>query len=419
MPPATATSRSPARTAWSTMPAARRPEAQTLLTVSEETSFGIPPLICAWREGICPCPACSTWPKTTCWTCSGPTSARSSAAAMAVPPRSVASRLARPPPSLPKGVRAAPRMTVLGIADSLARWGARNDIHARRRRPRHRRSLAVLRLPPMRAISVSTRAGEPADTAADTRVVGLFEGETLPDPALQALVELGEARPGLKKVAVTHEGAPGGGQRRVLIAGLGKRERAGRRARAGRGGGRRRARARARRRVALVGAARRRGRRRGARRGHAAASSTRSTASSPPRATTRAASSRSSSPATASRPTRSSGRAWPRDAANRARDLQNLPANVATPAFLADRATEIADEHEALELELLDRDAIVARGMGAFAAVAQGSDVEPRLIVLRYRPTGARGPAPRLRRQGRDLRHRRHLDQARLARCTR
>jgi hypothetical protein len=54
MPPATATSRSPARTAWSTIPAERRPEAQTLLTVSLDTSFGIPALICAWRLGIWP-----------------------------------------------------------------------------------------------------------------------------------------------------------------------------------------------------------------------------------------------------------------------------------------------------------------------------------------------------------------------------
>ena len=60
-------------------------------------------------------------------------------------------------------------------------------------------------------------------------------------------------------------------------------------------------------------------------------------------------------------------------AANAARDLQNLPGNVATPTFLAERAREIADEHEALEVELLDREAIVERGMGAFAAVAQGS----------------------------------------------
>ena len=51
---------------WSSRPAARMPDAQTLLIVSEETSFGIPALICAWREGIWPWPACSTWPMTTC-----------------------------------------------------------------------------------------------------------------------------------------------------------------------------------------------------------------------------------------------------------------------------------------------------------------------------------------------------------------
>ena len=76
----------------------------------------------------------------------------------------------------------------------------------------------------MPEIAVTVRPGPPEDTAADTRVLGLFEGEHLPEPELQKLVELGEAKPGLRKVAVAHEEAPGGGQRRVLIAGLGKRE---------------------------------------------------------------------------------------------------------------------------------------------------------------------------------------------------
>src|SRR5687767_14476095 len=76
----------------------------------------------------------------------------------------------------------------------------------------------------MSATAVSARSGAPEETAADTRVIGIFEGDALADPALQRLVELGEAKPGLKKVAVAHEDAPGGGQRRVLIAGLGKRD---------------------------------------------------------------------------------------------------------------------------------------------------------------------------------------------------
>src|SRR4051812_40102156 len=56
-----------------------------------------------------------TWPMITCSTWSGETSARSSAHSMTLPPRSVASREDRPPPSLPIGVRAAERMTVLGM----------------------------------------------------------------------------------------------------------------------------------------------------------------------------------------------------------------------------------------------------------------------------------------------------------------
>ena len=91
----------------------------------------------------------------------------------------------------------------------------------------------------MAPITVSARSGPAEDTAADTRVVGVFEDEKLADPALQRLIDLGEAKRALKKVAVAHEDAPGGGQRRVLIAGLGKRERVRRRAGArGRGRGR-------------------------------------------------------------------------------------------------------------------------------------------------------------------------------------
>src|SRR2546430_15892973 len=75
----------------------------------------------------------------------------------------------------------------------------------------------------MAPLAVRARAGAPNETDADTRAVGVFEGETLEDPALQALVESGEAKPAAKKVAVAHEAA-GGGSRRGLPGGLGKRE---------------------------------------------------------------------------------------------------------------------------------------------------------------------------------------------------
>ena len=77
------------------------------------------------------------------------------------------------------------------------------------------------------------------------------------------------------------------------------------------------------------------------------------------------------------------------EAQNRARDLQSLPSNVATPSFLAERATEIAAAHDALSVEVLGRKEIAAKGMGGLVAVSQGSAEEPKLIVLRYSGGGS------------------------------
>ncbi len=78
-------------------------------------------------------------------------------------------------------------------------------------------------------------------------------------------------------------------------------------------------------------------------------------------------------------------------AANRARTLQDLPANELTPQRLAERALEIAGSDERFEVEVLDRAAIEAAGMGGLVAVSQGSAIEPRLIALRYHGGGS-GP---------------------------
>jgi leucyl aminopeptidase len=81
------------------------------------------------------------------------------------------------------------------------------------------------------------------------------------------------------------------------------------------------------------------------------------------------------------------------EAQNRARELQSLPSNVATPSFLAARAEEIAAAHESVAVEILDREQIAAKEMGGLVAVSQGSAEEPRLIVLRY---SGGGPGPTL-----------------------
>ena len=80
------------------------------------------------------------------------------------------------------------------------------------------------------------------------------------------------------------------------------------------------------------------------------------------------------------------------EAVNAARDLQNRPANDLTPTALAAHAQALAREIDGLSVEVEGREEIVARGMGAFAAVAQGSDQEPALITLRYAGADASGP---------------------------
>jgi leucyl aminopeptidase len=76
------------------------------------------------------------------------------------------------------------------------------------------------------------------------------------------------------------------------------------------------------------------------------------------------------------------------EAANRARELQALPANVVTPTYLADHARGIAAAHESVDVDVIGRDQIAERGMGGLAAVARGSLEEPCLISLRYSPGG-------------------------------
>jgi len=75
-----------------------------------------------------------------------------------------------------------------------------------------------------------------------------------------------------------------------------------------------------------------------------------------------------------------------------ARECANRPANVCTPSYLAEQARKLAKSH-ALKVEVLDRKDCAKLGMGAFLAVAQGSEEPPRFIVARYQGA-AKGTAP-------------------------
>jgi leucyl aminopeptidase len=79
-------------------------------------------------------------------------------------------------------------------------------------------------------------------------------------------------------------------------------------------------------------------------------------------------------------------------AANLARNLGNLPGNVATPSHLASVAVEIGGRF-GMKVTVLGPAEMEAEGMGALLAVARGSDEEPRLMVLEHRG-GAEGEKP-------------------------
>ncbi len=239
-------------------------------------------------------------------------------------------------------------------------------------------------------MEVRATTDAPRDTGADTIVVGVFEGKGIPhdveDGALGALVDSGEARPGFRKLTHTHAAG-----RRWILIGLGARddldaERA---------------------RVAAAVAL-----------GRARELGARTLCwELPHKVPDAVAGALVEGTLLAayhyldfkSEPGDERGAGGPgvlivsahhdvavaveaghagAAAANRARDLGNAPANVLTPEALAARAREL----DGVAVEVMGRAEIEAAGMGAFAAIAQGSDHEPQLITLRHDPAGASGP---------------------------
>ena len=93
-----------------------------------------------------------------------------------------------------------------------------------------------------------------------------------------------------------------------------------------------------------------------------------------------------------------------------ARDLVNEPPNTLHPVAFADRMKPLAKL--GLTVSVMTPAQMKKLGMNALLGVAQGSEHEARIVVMRWNGGKARRPAARLHRQGRDLRYRRRVDQA-------
>jgi len=76
-----------------------------------------------------------------------------------------------------------------------------------------------------------------------------------------------------------------------------------------------------------------------------------------------------------------------------AKDLGNLPGNICTPAYLAQRALDMATDERKLKVRVIEREQMEKLGMGALLSVSKGSRQPPKLIVMEY-AGGKRGDKP-------------------------
>ncbi|MGH8399841.1 MAG: leucyl aminopeptidase, partial [Gammaproteobacteria bacterium] len=77
-----------------------------------------------------------------------------------------------------------------------------------------------------------------------------------------------------------------------------------------------------------------------------------------------------------------------------AKDLGNLPPNMCTPAYLASEARKLGKDSR-LKVTVLEEAQMRKLGMGALLAVARGSRLPPKLIVMEYL-AGAKGAKPQV-----------------------
>jgi len=74
-----------------------------------------------------------------------------------------------------------------------------------------------------------------------------------------------------------------------------------------------------------------------------------------------------------------------------ARDLANRPANVMTPAALAEVAQQISADY-GMACQVFDREEMAELEMGALLSVARGANEPPKFIVLEHNPAGSDAP---------------------------
>ncbi|MGH8542885.1 MAG: leucyl aminopeptidase [Gammaproteobacteria bacterium] len=74
------------------------------------------------------------------------------------------------------------------------------------------------------------------------------------------------------------------------------------------------------------------------------------------------------------------------------RRLGNLPPNICTPTFLAERARQLAREEKKITARIVDESGMRKLGMGGLLAITSASQQPAKLIVIEYRGAGDKSP---------------------------
>jgi leucyl aminopeptidase len=78
------------------------------------------------------------------------------------------------------------------------------------------------------------------------------------------------------------------------------------------------------------------------------------------------------------------------DGVDLARDLGNLPGNICTPGYLADRARQLARKEKSIKVRVIGEAEMKRLGMGTLLSVSRGSQEPAKLIILEYRGSRAK-----------------------------
>ena len=66
------------------------------------------------------------------------------------------------------------------------------------------------------------------------------------------------------------------------------------------------------------------------------------------------------------------------------RDLANHPGNVCTPTYIAEISAQLANDYQAIEIDVLEEADMEKLGMGSFLSVSKGSDEPGKMVILQY-----------------------------------